>query len=67
MSFENQVEAIGEVAGQAFNEALDGGADPAAALRQLQKPPRERRVIWVCLWRCSSLLWLTQQNSLKRQ
>ena len=31
MSFENQVEAIGEVAGQAFNEALDGGADPAAA------------------------------------
>ena len=24
MSFENQVEAIGEVAGQAFNEALDG-------------------------------------------
>ena len=31
MSFENQVEAIGEVAGQAFNAAIDGGADPAAA------------------------------------
>ena len=33
MSFENQVEAIGEVAGQAFNEALGGGADPAAAFQ----------------------------------
>ncbi len=31
MSFENQVDAIGEVAGQAFNAAIDGGADPAVA------------------------------------
>ena len=67
MSFENQVEAIGEVAGQAFNEALDGGADPAAAFEAAKKPPRELRVIWVSLWRCSSLLWLTQPNSLKQQ
>ena len=67
MSFENQVEAIGEVAGQAFNEALDGGADPAAAFEAATEAAQGAAGDMGVLWRCSSPLWLMQPNSLKQQ